>query len=391
MKQRKQKVGVFAAVLLVVMLFFSGCGTETEILHFDQTHLTESNSKDHYAYRTLSDTEKTVYDQIVHAIENREESVLVSTKDTEELEKVYMAVRSDYCEFFWTDSYEYELYSNSQNEPVKLYFKPVYNCTEAEQKQRQQQIETEAERMLKNLPENASDYEKVAYVYRTLIQETSYSADAENNQNIVSTFLSHETVCQGYAYGAQYLLAKIGIPCITVSGTSEGENHSWNLIQMDGDYYYMDVTWGEMEYWQGLQVPPESASGAETIADVINYSYLGVSDNDTAFMENHIPLDYIPMPECTATKDNYYVHEGLYFDSWDKGAVGSVIRRAYDAGDSTVSLKFATDELYDQAFSYIIDQDHWADYCNVKRITYVDQFDTNVLMLDFNPDTVYSD
>ena len=245
--------------------------------------------------------------------------------------------------------------------------------------------------MLKDLTENASDYEKVYYVYRTLIQETSYSEEAQNNQNIVSTFVTHETVCQGYAYGAQYLLNRIGIPCITVCGTSEGANHSWNLIQMDGDYYYMDVTWGEMEYWQELQVPPESASGMENMEDVINYSYLGVSDKDTSFMENHIPLDYVPMPECTATKDNYYVHEGLYFDSWDKNAVGAVIRKAYNAGDNTVCIKFATKELYDTAFSYIIDEDHWADYCDVKRITYVDQFDTNVFMLDFSPDTVYSD
>ena len=391
MKRNRIKVGIFAIVLLLLAMLFSGCGSETEILHFEQSHLKESSSKDHYAYGTLTDEEKTVYDQIVHAIEDREESVLVSTKDTRVLEKAYMAMCYDYCDFFWTDSYEYELYSNNQKEPVKLYFKPVYNCTEAEQEQYQTQIDTEAERMLKDLPENASDYEKVYYVYRMLIQETSYSEEAQNNQNIVSTFVTHETVCQGYAYGAQYLLNRIGIPCITVCGTSEGANHSWNLIQMDGDYYYMDVTWGEMEYWQELQVPPESASGMENMEDVINYSYLGVSDKDTSFMENHIPLDYVPMPECTATKDNYYVHEGLYFDSWDKNAVGAVIRKAYNEGDNTVCIKFATKELYDTAFSYIIDEDHWADYCDVKRITYVDQFDTNVFMLDFSPDTVYSD
>ena len=175
MKRNRIKVGVFAIVLLLLAMLFSGCGSETEILHFEQSHLKESSSKDHYAYGTLTDEEKTVYDQIVHAIEDREESVLVSTKDTRVLEKAYMAMRYDYCDFFWTDSYEYELYSNNQKEPVKLYFKPVYNCTEAEQEQYQTQIDTEAERMLKDLPENASDYEKVYYVYRTLIQETSYS------------------------------------------------------------------------------------------------------------------------------------------------------------------------------------------------------------------------
>ena len=58
MKRNRIKVGVFAIVLLLLAMLFSGCGSETEILHFEQSHLKESSSKDHYAYGTLTDEEK---------------------------------------------------------------------------------------------------------------------------------------------------------------------------------------------------------------------------------------------------------------------------------------------------------------------------------------------
>ena len=368
----------------------SGCGTVKdilgtvdEVLNPEEPLEVESQSEGMYAYETLNETEKRVYDEVVYAIRNREESVLLATTDVDSLEKVYMAMRYDYCDLFWSDSYEYELYSNSENEPIKLYFNPIYNMDEEEQNRLQVQIDQEADRMLEGIQQEVSDYEKVLYVYRTLIEETDYSVEAENNQNIISTFVTHETVCQGYSYGAQYLLDKLGVPCITVCGTSEGENHSWNLIKMDGEYYYMDVTWGEVEYWEELEVPEEITGAVAEEADTVNYSYLGVSDTDEMFMANHIALDVVPMPECTATENNYYVHEGLYFDHWDKHEVGAVIRKAYDEGKGEVFLKFADSELYEQAFEYLVENNHWAEYCDEQTISYVDQFDMNVLMLDF--------
>ncbi len=390
MKKRNNIYKGLLALSITAAAGLSGCGTLNDILgtvdeivNPEQPLEVESQSEGFYAYETLDDTEKLVYDEIVYAIENREESVLVATKDPEVLEKAYMATRYDYCDLFWSDAYEYELYSDSNDNPVKLYFNPIYNMSEEEQNAYQTQIDQEADRILSGISADASDYEKVLYVYRTLIEETDYSVETEHNQNIISTFVNHETVCQGYSYGAQYLLDRLGVPCITVCGTSEGENHSWNLVTMDGEYYYMDVTWGEVEYWEELDVPEEVTGAVTEEADTVNYSYLGVSDADELFMTNHIPLDVVPMPECTATENNYYVHEGLYFDHWDKDEVGAVIRDAYDSGKNEVFLKFESRDLYEQAFDYIIDKDHWINYCDEQQITYVDQFDMNVLMLDF--------
>lgn len=50
-------------------------------------------------------------------------------------------------------------------------------------------------------------------------------------------------VCQGYALAYQDLLTRAGISCFTVG--SEGMNHAWNMVELDGEYYHVDVTWDD--------------------------------------------------------------------------------------------------------------------------------------------------
>ncbi len=345
-----------------------------------------------YAYELLTEEEQQVYDEITFCIEQRMESISLSTLDESVLEKVYWSVYYDHCEYFWSDGYQYEIYSNWRDEVVKILFYPIYNVTEEEQASYQEQIDQAVAQILAQAPVDGTDYEKAIYVYRTLIENTDYNLEAEHNQNIISVFLNKETVCRGYTYGAQYLLNELGVPCVSVCGTSEGEPHSWNLISMDGDYYYMDVTWGEVEYWEetgDANVPPEEGTGDSDQMEVvdsesINYCYFGVSDSDQAFMADHVADPYVPLPACTATDNNYFVHEGLYFEEWDKYAVGDKIEAAYYGGELSIFLKFATTELYDKAFDYLIEDGNWGYYCDLDQIVYVDHFEENVLMLEFS-------
>ena len=40
----------------------------------------------------------------------------------------------------------------------------------------------------------------------------------------------------------QALYEQVGIPCLTVSGQWNGENHMWNLVWLDGEWRYCDAT-----------------------------------------------------------------------------------------------------------------------------------------------------
>ena len=52
-----------------------------------------------------------------------------------------------------------------------------------------------------------------------------------------------QTVCSGYTEVYRELMKMAGIPCVSV--VSEKMAHTWNLVQLDGKWYHVDVTWDD--------------------------------------------------------------------------------------------------------------------------------------------------
>ena len=275
----------------------------------DEVLAAESVSQDKYAYQTLDDECQQVYDNIVYAITNHLEQIMVQASDTDEVLQACHAVRSDYCSFFWLEDMAVGYsYSGST---VNFF----YSMTESEREEMQQRIDAEADRMLADAPPGGSDYDKVLYVYDTLLEEVSYVLDSPDNQNIISTFINHETVRMGYAYGTQYLLEKLGVTCMTVIGSANGNNHAWNLVSMDGDWYYVDTTYGNSQYVSLTEDIEGLPSDVTLDLRYLFYDYFGVTTEEIS--KNHQFDSWITLPVCDATADNFYVHEGFYVDQWD--------------------------------------------------------------------------
>lgn len=70
----------------------------------------------------------------------------------------------------------------------------------------------------------------------------TYSED-EKVYTSYGVFADGNAVCQGYALALKVLMDRAGIPCCYVS--SESMNHAWNMVQLDGNWYHVDVTWGD--------------------------------------------------------------------------------------------------------------------------------------------------
>ncbi|MBD5459447.1 MAG: hypothetical protein HDR26_00665 [Lachnospiraceae bacterium] len=306
-----------------------------------------------YSFRLLPDEEKYWYVDIYHIFrEHLETGDLwaegIKAVDTERIYPIFQCVLNDHPEIFYVSGYHYTQYTQGE-ETVRIAFSGVYDMDAIETAVRQAQIALYVEECLSGIPREASEYEKVKYVYDYLIEHTQYNLQAEQNQNICSVFIGGESVCQGYAKATQYLLQQLGMEATLVMGTvNNGEGHAWNLVRIDGEYYYVDTTWGDASY----QITENGELVNAEIFPSVNYDYLCVTTQQLC--RTHVIDNVVPVPECTSMAANYYVMEGAYFTEYDETELEELFRRCYEQGREEVTLKCADYEIYRAVFEKLI-------------------------------------
>lgn len=223
-----------------------------------------------------------------------------------------MYVTFDYPEYFWYSNEGcYIEYNYSDKVPMKVNFKYEYSRDEVYQIN--DSIYPEVKKYLESVSNLTSDYERALNAYEYIINNTTYDNIRANAGykafedmdkeaipcwNITGVFINHDAICRGYAQAYQYLMNLQGIEC----GYVYGEGHCWNIIKLDGDWYYVDVTWGD---------PVTAISYADTgevryVEDGIDYSYFCMTTEQ--LLQLHTPdAELNPeLPQCTATKYNYF-------------------------------------------------------------------------------------
>lgn len=104
---------------------------------------------------------------------------------------------------------------------------------------------------IKDVVEEGKDAETKALILHDYIAKT-YAYDEEfiyanaNSRQSYSSgglFINGIGVCQAYAYLYMYIMNMFEIPCMTVS--SDEMVHMWNMIQLNGKYYHVDITWDD--------------------------------------------------------------------------------------------------------------------------------------------------
>lgn len=227
--------------------------------------------------------------------------------------------------------------------------------TSAQIQQAAQTIEQKLEACFQDVPLNEDEYSTVKYLYEWLINNTEYDKNVENNQNICSVFLEGRSVCQGYAKAMQYMLQRAGIQCLLVTGFTNGERHGWNLVRVNGAYYYLDPTWGDASYASG-----GVGNGAEGFAPSINYDYFLVTTDEIT--RTHSMEKPVELPLCTAVDDNYFVREGLYFEGYDEGKFAALLDSDAVRAAGCVTVKCDSMETYTQMVQSLIDSQKIFDF-----------------------------
>ena len=111
----------------------------------------------------------------------------------------------------------------------------------------------------------AHDYLVLNTVYDS---ETAAAGTGGLSHYAEGLLLNNQAVCSGYASAFQLLMSFAGINCEYVFS----DTHAWNLVQLEDEWYHMDVTWDD-------PVPDQP--------DTVIHTYFMMTDAEVSSLDDH--------------------------------------------------------------------------------------------------------
>lgn len=147
-------------------------------------------------------------------------------------------------------------------------------------------------------PEGMSDYERELAIHDYIIENASYDSNAlsalpffepdPDNTNPYGALVNGRAVCSGYSSAFQLFMDLIGVECITVEGEGNPtrEEHAWNMVRLEGDWYCVDVTW-------------DDPIGVGALSGSIAHRYFNVTSDYMRRTHHYWDADGVPEAEGT--------------------------------------------------------------------------------------------
>lgn len=298
MKQWKQRIACLLAVVMTVTGLFSWNSPVS--VHAEESVI--KSSADGFEYRYQSDTheylctsDKTqVYDDYKDAIKGLADisrKILVERKVEPFIVKIPVEIKADQkvadienASNPFNDAVQKETYKETGNpdegqglaqflyargnlmndkldkitydESSKSYKGVFYYHTLSHKySERYSQTITKLKEIMDSLNlDGKSDYEKCIAIRKWIAKNVKYddeffknaeSCPRKNAHDMTGAVLDGYAVCDGYAYLFHYMANAAGLLTLVEYGVLKGSgNHAWNLVQIDGTFYYTDCTGG---------------------------------------------------------------------------------------------------------------------------------------------------
>lgn len=282
---------------------------------------------DHYAQ--LDETERIVYDRLAEGIPKGEMVFTFSnmpfTAYEEACDRAVAAFIADHPECFWLRN-GYQSAGINSLLFYRGYLKLELNAHAfwkelSDPQELVNQLYSKVDEVAKLARQYNDEYEQVKFVHDYLVDNTLYDndtllntklpqpdADSDYIYTAYGCLLEGKAVCAGYARAFQMILYELGIPCSYETGEGNGVPHAWNCVTLDGEQYYVDVTWDDAD----------RADGNDR-----RYTYFLVTSAD--FEQNHAASPKFTQPLCTATANNFFVREGYFVEQYSHAAVDRVL------------------------------------------------------------------
>lgn len=154
------------------------------------------------------------------------------------------------------------------------------------------------------ITDDMTDFQKELAVHDWMVEHGSYDQTVHSTPNHsgrtgyrdpYGILVGGYGNCLGYSTTFQLLMDLCDVECITVVGAAfdSMEDHAWNMVKLDGEWYCVDVTWDD----------PTMGNGNTN--SVVRHRYFNVTSD--RMRESDHQWEYLYVPEATAT---YYRWDG---------------------------------------------------------------------------------
>lgn len=298
-----------------------------------------NNTFSSYGYNQLDDNMKQIYTDIKDAWMNFSPSVTTKKADASDVNAIMMNILRDYPIIFWVNE-KYTYRNNITGTTINF----EYTMDKQKATQYVSQLNDKTALLLQDISPSLSDFEKAVLAHDKLIEAVSYDRNAEFQDQAYGAIVNEKAACQGYSKAYQLLLLKMGIESIIVFGQAN-EPHAWNLVKLDDDFYFVDVTFDDRELSSG--------------GNYLSREYLFLTDEQS--IKTHTPSGNgarFSLPDCKATKYNYFLNQNLIIDSDEKNLLLSKVKdtakQAIEKRETSFQIKIASNELQEKINSKYI-------------------------------------
>lgn len=292
--------------------------------------LTELPASSYYGYQYLASLENPaltdLYSFIVEKAEAREEVVSLKSLEyaysSDVFSTVFACYRADYPQHFWIESgygYRVDLNTDALTEVTFHYLVSADDLPAMKSA-----FLSAADTMLAGVEALSTNYARELEIHDRIVRNAQYdqTLNAPLTHTAYANLVNKSSVCDGYAKLFQYLLYRCGILCFPVSGvgqnaSGEPENHAWNVVAVDSQYYLVDVTWDD----------PVGQS-----ADDVCHTYFNCTSD--FFSADHALGDdnAFAVPPCVSTDLNYYYQSGSVLQSLTADFIIQILETQTSAG-----------------------------------------------------------
>ncbi len=253
---------------------------------------------------TLS-TKEGFYDELLAALRNKKEEIDLSSYSltSDELKVAFILVLNENPDLYYVEStFSYSCFNGYV---LTCYF--VYNDT----KDDTGTYDSVVRGILSGVDPEWSDIEKAFYFHDWIVLNCQYDL-TYSYYSSYDVFVRKTAVCQGYAEAFEELCDRAGLKCHTI--ISRNLNHAWNLVEIDGAYYYADCTWDD----------PIASGSSHLLPHRDSYSYFMCS-RDLLYSKGHDTTDWF---RYSAIEGAVNVYNGVTTsDKYDESFWRNVPRR----------------------------------------------------------------